>query len=412
MNTRGWLSWSIAAIFVLYLFLLQASTSVMVPDLMQSFDIDAAGVGLLSSSYFYTYIILQMPAGCIVERLGARSVLTVSMLGCAVAGWWFAHAHQLYFAEISRVLMGVFTASGVVGALYLAVNWFVPARFALLVGLTEMLGMLGGAVGQNILALGVTHYGWRQTMLLCSLLGLVLALFAVSVIRNRPVQQIKAKQVIKNKHTSMLNEFWQVLKLPQAWVNGVFSGLVFAVLTGFAALWSVPYLMALYKVNLSTAAGASSMVFWGAAFGGPFTGWLSAHLGKRCLLMFGGTLAALVICLIVFYCPNIPLFMMFFLLLLLGFFCSTYVLPFAIVAAIVPAPLRCTAMGFTNMMCIVFGAPLMQPLIGWLLKIQHTPSIHAYQLAFAVLPMGLLGALLCVIFIREIDSTSPHTSLQ
>lgn len=384
----------------------------MVPQLMQAFSIDAAGVGLLSASYFYTYIFLQMPAGRLVDRCGARLVLSISMLGCAVACGLFAHAHDLYLAQFSRILMGVFTAAGVVSALYIASNWFPPGRFAMLVGLTEMLGMLGGAVGQALLALNVSDYGWRNTMLLCAVIGLALTVLTAIIVRDHPKQALHYKSKEVAHKNSMLYEFWQILKLPQAWLNGIFSGLVFAIITGFAALWSVPYLMKLYNLDLAAAASTSSMVFWGAALGGPFVGWFADYLGKPRLLMFLSTVLVLLTCVIIFYCPAIPLVFMFILLFLLGFFAGSYVLPFALVAKLVPNTLRCTAMGFTNMMCILLGAPLVQPLVGWFLQQRHhhvavgvaSFTVHDYQWAFSILPLGLLLAMLCVGFIRASDS--------
>ncbi len=409
MNSRGLLSWGLAAIFVFYLFLLQASTSVMVPELMRTFHIDAGRVGLLSASYFYTYIFLQMPAGRFVDRYGARLMLSLSMLGCALACWLFATAHSLFVAEFSRILMGVFTATGVVGALYLASNWFAPERFATLVGLTEMLGMLGGALGQMLLAFSVSDYGWRSTILICAAIGLLGALLTAVIVRDHPNYELHYHARLQTANTSILFEFWQILKLPQAWLNGIFAGLVFAVITGFAALWSVPYLMKLYSISLTTAASTSAMVFWGAALGGPFTGWLADYLGKPRLLMFAGTALSLLTCLLIFYLPGLPLIAMFILLFLLGFFCSAYVLPFALVANIVPSTLRCTAMGFTNMMCILLGAPLVQPLIGWLLQHMHNYllvdissfTVQNYQWAFSILPLGLLLALFSAIFISD-----------
>jgi len=399
-NFRGWLSWGIAAFFVLYQFLLQASTSVMIPELTHAFTIDSAEIGLLSASFFYPYIILQMPAGCLVDRYGARMILTVSMMGCAFSCWLFATAHSAATAELSRIFMGIATSGGVVSAMYLAVNWFPLERFALLAGLTEMLGMLGGAMGQNLLAFSVQAMGWRGTMLGCAAVGMLLALLTRALLADGPNE---TRPATANKH-NMLQEFWQVLGIPQVWINGIFGGLVFSVITGFAALWAIPYLMKLYSIPLTTAAAASSMIFWGAALGGPLAGWLSGNFLSRRSIMLSGTFTVLVLLLFLFYGPGISLSVGFILLFALGFACGVYVLMFAVVCDFVPANLRGMALGFTNMMCILFGAPIFQPLIGMLLKLRAQPvlgasmafSVQDYHFAFMVLPIGLLIAFLSI----------------
>lgn len=406
MTFRAWFSWGIAAAFVLYQFLLQASTSVMVPQLENAFKIDVASVGFLSASFFYPYVFLQMPAGCLVDKFGARRILCGSIIGCSLACVLFAFAPNVWIAELSRLIMGITTASAVVSALYLAVNWFPIERFALLAGLTEMLGMLGGALGQNILAYGVNHIGWRGTLIFCGIAGIILAVLAIALVFDHPPE----KPQLAHSERSMLNEFWQVLRLPQVWLSGTFGGLVFALITGFAALWSVPYLTKLYGISLTTAAAASSMVFWGAALGGPVAGWITGYFATRRRVMQIGTLLVLLLSLIIFYCPRVPLSAMFGALFGLGFFSGVYVLMFSVVCDVVPANLRGTAMGFTNMMCILLGAPILQPLIGWLLKLQLTLSytggsenftVDNYRIAFTVFPVGLLLALVCLFYVRD-----------
>lgn len=401
-NFRGWYSWGVAAVFVFYLFLLQASTSVMIPDLVQAFSIDTAQMGILSASFFYPYIILQIPMGVLVDRYGARLVLSFSMIGCAFACWIFATAHNVAIAELSRMLMGITTAGGVVAALFLAANWFPLTRFALLAGLTEMLGMLGGAIGQNILAFSTEAIGWRGTMIGCAAMGMLLAVLTIGGVMDGPAD------IHTPPNRNLFRELKEVLYLPQVWINGVFGGLIFAVITGFGALWAVPFLMKLYGVSLTTAAATSSMIFWGAAIGGPLAGWLGGKLVNHRIVMQIGSLIVFLLCLFLFYGPSIPLAGMFVVMFALGFFSGVYVLIFVVVCEVVPAHLRGIAMGFTNMMCILFGAPIFQPLIGGLLKSQQTQenltmpfSIHEYHIAFIVLPVGLFIAFMSTFLIRE-----------
>ena len=46
----------------------------MIPCLEQAFNINALDVSLLSSSFFYTYLLLQIPAGILVDWLGPRQI--------------------------------------------------------------------------------------------------------------------------------------------------------------------------------------------------------------------------------------------------------------------------------------------------------------------------------------------------
>ena len=90
-----------------------------------------------------------------------------------------------------------------------------------------------------------------------------------------------------------------------------------------------------------------------------------------------------------------------------GIFASVYMLPFALVNEIAPEEARGTAMGFTNMMSMILGAPLLIPLIGTLLKgralAQGTAdfTVASYQLGLSLLPLSFLLALLVLTWIKE-----------
>lgn len=109
-----WLVWGLAAIFGLYTFLLQGAPSVMIPQLMKTYQIDVIKIGVLTSSFFYTYIVMQIPAGMLVDLWGPRRILKVSFLFCSIAIGWFAYSHTLWEGQTSRMLMGFFTAPAII----------------------------------------------------------------------------------------------------------------------------------------------------------------------------------------------------------------------------------------------------------------------------------------------------------
>jgi len=399
-----WLVWGISSLFVTYQMLLQTAPSVMLTDLQSAFSVNKFGVSLLSSCFFYTYLLLQIPSGMLVDRVHPRYCLTFCLLGIVISTLLFAWAPTLAMAKTSRILQGVFSAPSVVPALYLAAIWFPAKRFALVAGLTEMIGMSGAALGQVLLAPSVDQYGWRGTLVGCALLGLALALLTYTLVRENPDDAEKKKQQAKNK-TSFLRDLLVVISYPQAWINGLFSGLLFSIAAAFGSLWCIPYLMQVYSVSLDLAAGASGMLLFGVAFGAPVLGWISDRIGLRRLPMLISTAMVFILMMAVLYIPNIPITLMFILLFALGFFSSAYALPFAVMRDIMPEHVRGTAMGYTNLMCILIGAPVLQPLIGWILNTELTmsPAHQAldYQYALSVLPISLFIGLILAFFIKE-----------
>ena len=113
-----WMVWGVSSLFVTFQMLLQTAPSVMIADLENAFSINMFSVSLLSSSFFYTYVILQIPAGMLVDRVQPRYCLTLCLLGIVMTCAVFASAQSLKVATASRIVQGVFSAPSVVPALF------------------------------------------------------------------------------------------------------------------------------------------------------------------------------------------------------------------------------------------------------------------------------------------------------
>ncbi len=416
----AWAVWGAAAIFVLYQFILQTSPGIFVNQLERQFDIGAGRVGALSASFFYTYVLMQIPGGVLVDRFGPRKVLNVSVPLAALAAFMFAHADGLFEAESARLLMGLACGPAVAATLVLAATWFPPARFALIAGMTEMLGMIGGGVNDVFLARWVANVGWRDTMFGLGLFGVVLTLLIWIVIRNRP-RGAPPESVQQLEDAGTWRGLLDVLKSRQVWFAATFGGLTFAVISVFASLWCIPYIRQVCPiVDEPEAASAASALFWGAAVGAPALGWLSDRLGKRKPVMFGAAVVCVFASLAVVLLPQMSLWTMTVVLFVLGFASGVYVVAFAVVRESIPLETRGVGLSFTNMMFMI-TAPILQPLIGYLIELggAQAPqkgtdlySTESYQWALAVLPLLLVAAAVLVFFIRETNQRDSLPSVR
>ena len=398
-----WMVWGISSLFVTFQMLLQTSPSVMIADLQQAFSIDTLGVSLLSTSFFYPYVLLQIPAGMVIDRVHPRYCLSICLVGLSLMTMMFALSHNLELARFARVSQGVFSSFSVVPALYLAAVWFPPRYFALLAGLTEMIGMSGSAIGQALLAPCSGLFGWRATLLACAGLGFVMAVLTFVIIRDKSSESAAASSTSPHD-THIFRSLLVIISCPQAWINGLFGGILFSIAAAFGSFWCIPYLMKVYGFSLNAAALASSMVLFGSALGAPVMGWVSDRIGLRRLPMIVSAIAALGLISIFLYVPGLNYFVLYPVLFGLGFFSGAYALPYAVVREIMPNHVRGTAMGFTNLLCIFIGAPILQPLIGWMLNrelLQTATTAQAYQHALSLLPICLVVGLVMALLVRE-----------
>lgn len=397
-----WLMWMLAALGVPYQFLLQSSTSVMIDSLQHSLAMTPAQVGFLSSSFFYTYLLLQIPAGLLVDRYGARLVLSVGVFICSIACFGFAHASTAYMAIFTRMLMGLAMAPAVSAGMAVAAKWFPPKRFAIVAGMTEMIGMTGGGLGEIYLAKMIQHLGWRQTLNYCFVAGLVLTIVMALFIKNQPGQRAEQKP----NPEPLAQQLRCVLKLPQVWLNGLYVGFMFAPMPIFAGMWAVPYLQSRYGISLESAAVGSALMFFGSAMGSPFWGWLSDKICRRRLTMIVAAITSLSV-LLLFMELTLTRSVAYFMIWLSGFCAGGYILAFATTKDQTPSCARATAMAYINMMSMLLGAWLLEPSVGVILQglephhLQAGFSAHAYGIALFMMPICAGAALLTTLFIKE-----------
>ena len=105
----------------------------MIPELMQAFNIDITYIGILSSSFFYTYIVMQIPSGLLIDIYGPRRIIVYGTLICTLSIFWFAYSTHFYEVLISRMVIGFALSPMVIITFCLITRWFNPLFFPLMI---------------------------------------------------------------------------------------------------------------------------------------------------------------------------------------------------------------------------------------------------------------------------------------
>lgn len=408
ISTHAWLIWLLSALFMFYKYALEVSPSVMTTTLMSTFEISGVALGNLAACYFYAYLLLQIPAGILLDRIGPRKVTTIAIALCAMGSIIFAKSDTFAVAAIGRFITGVGAAFAAVNCLKLISNWFPMKQFAFMTGLMMTVAMLGAVGGQAPLAAFIAAMDWRYAMEIIGIAGFVLAGIFWFVVRDISPQHKREKHLVPQR-ISFMESLKQVLSHPQAWWLSVYSGFAFAPVMIFGGLWGVAFLSEAFDINQTVSAQAVSLIFIGFAVGAPFFGWFSDWLGKRKVVMFWGTLLATLTITAVIYAPGQTHSGITLLLFLFGFFISSFLLCFTMIREISLPILAATAIGFMNAFDAAFGA-FSDPLTGKFLDIAWDGkivngarifSVDAYKAAFLTIPAYLIISLFSLIKVKE-----------
>lgn len=414
----AYLVFLLSATFYLYEYILQVAPSVMADSMMKTFQVSAAGFGIISAFYFYAYAPMQLPAGILFDRYGPRKLMTVALVLCAFGSFFFASTDSLFTAALGRFLIGIASAFSFIGVLVLVSRWFPPQQFALLAGVAQLMSSIGAMFGEMPLAALINVVGWRNASFILAFIGLCLAALIWFLIRDYP------HQTTQSMPSRSFNEEWKrllsVCHRSYTWAIGAYSFTIWAPIVVFAALWGVPYLQQKYQVGVLVASGLCSMVWVGIGVGSPLLGWVSDRFYSRRLALSISSLFGLVSALILLYMPNVSLAWMYLVLFFFGFGAGGQTVSFAVVKDNNPTELVGTASGFNNL-AVLLGGVVFQPIVGIILNntkgwtiVNDVPvyTVQGYNQALVILPCCFLLSLIIALFIlRESHPAHAHKSI-
>ncbi len=408
----AWFSLLIGAFFYFYEYFIQVSPNIIAPQLMAYFQINATHLSNFTLFYFLAYASMQIPAGVLLDKFGARRLLTLAILCCAVGTLLFAATASFVMAEIARTITGFGSAFALLGTLVIISRSFSQKHFATLAGLLLTVGMSGAICGEAPMAFLIEQMSWKGALHLLGILGIFWALLAFLVIRDpkpSPYVQDSAptfKQLAINLRS--------IVKSSKTWLTAAYGCFMFAPTITLGALWGVSFLVAEYQISSTSAAELISLLFIGWALGSPVFGFVSDKLQKRKPLLYLSTIGTLLCTLFLIYDHHISLTLSAILLFLFGFLSSGFILSFSICRELHTFRFSGTALGFMNMMNAL-GAALIPRLAGMILDYSQKADLHNplttftlndFKLALSLIPVCLVLSLFILPFIPETHAKS------
>jgi MFS family permease len=395
VKARPWLMWALPLAFFTYQFVLRLWPSLLMPQIMQQFTIDATAFGFLSAIYYIGYAGAQIPMAIALDRWGPRIVVAGCAVLCGFSLWLFTHTSHWSLALLGRFLIGVGSAAGFLGTSKAISLWFPHARYTRMVGYTFTIGLLGALYGGRPVHTMIESMGWQTCATLISSVGMGLGFFVWASFRNPRQSQNVVEVPIR------LRDLKSIVTSPLLLLLAISNLLMVGSLEGFADVWGVNYLMEAYHYSKSEAAGFISLIFIGMVFGGPLLAFLSERWGAYTVIMASG-IGMAVLFLGILWGDNTSL-VLSLLLFSIGILCCYQVTVFAAGSDLVTPQLLGVTVAFLN--CInMLGGSFFHTIIGflmdWFWTGQMDQGIRAYNAdsytyALLAIPVcAVIGALI------------------
>jgi MFS transporter, ACS family, D-galactonate transporter len=158
------LRWLIAALLsvgVLINYFDRIALSVAAPELQVKFGLSPAQLGVLFSAFFWSYALLQIPAGVWLDRFGVTRLGRVSALCWGLASLMTAAASGFAGILVARITLGIAEAPSFPANSKATGHWFPRGERARATALFDAAAKFSNVVGVPLIALIIVRCGWR-----------------------------------------------------------------------------------------------------------------------------------------------------------------------------------------------------------------------------------------------------------
>ncbi len=233
----------IGALCAIYIFAyidrINLSVALSVKDFASFFQLNDIDRGALNSAFFWTYAALQIPAGWVVDRFGAKRSLAVGFILWSIVGAGTGLSQTFAQLFVMRLFLGI--GESVVtpaGMRWIRFNCPEEKRgFA--IGLFMAAAKVGPAIGNFIAPWLMLAYGWRPMFVMLGLGGLVCLIPWMILVKDDD-RAIEKRTTLANAAPAL--PFSAILRSPALWgtLVGTFAYQYF---NYFCMTWMQAYLV-------------------------------------------------------------------------------------------------------------------------------------------------------------------------
>ncbi|MDR2107971.1 MAG: MFS transporter [Coriobacteriales bacterium] len=289
-------AWVILA--VVFLASLSAAMNYLKPPgiastLIPWYEIGIDQFGLLMSVFSITGVVLALPAGLILSKIGVKKAVLASVGFCFVGAIVGIFAETFPVLLFSRFLEGIGESVVFVAAPAAIVAWFPYQRQGVAFGVWSICMPAGSFIMLNTAPHLTAAFGWQSVWVMGAIISgvafILYALFFRMPIRSVSEQGASVMGETDDEQPS-LSSLLQVLKNRDVWLAGLIFGCFnFVVATVIGSYY--PYFL---ETQLQTpnalASSISSIPELVSIIGGPIIGLIADRVGRRKPLLMVGCL--------------------------------------------------------------------------------------------------------------------------
>ncbi len=305
----------------------------------------------LSSLFFLSYALLQIPNGFAFDAVGVKYILPISLILTCVGCVLYWQADNGIILAISRFTIGIGCSTAYVGAIFIAAQYFNNRYLPLLVSIIEASASFGSYLSDNMYSNILVSYGWDIANIL--LIVLLLFLTCYALICSKFIASAKKTRTVVV--SSLFQQLCILFRNPHLRWLLLYSFFTWQVIMTFAGFWAKQYYQVMYHYSRSNALSIVELYWLSYLAGALIVGFcvkeLQAIRVTMVTLAFLGVFGYGVLALPSLLSENVVLFATVFC----GVSASGVVLSFSMIAHMVDKDNYGIAVSLNNTMIVLGG---------------------------------------------------------
>ncbi len=374
--------------------------SVIAPELSTDLALDESSLGLLSSTFFISFALAQVPCGLALDRLGGRLTIGLFMWFAVLGTAIFCMADHYVLAFVGQVFMGIGCAPIFTGSMLFIGRRYPPEQFVYITALVIAIGSIGDLMGTTPLALLAQWLGWRNALLVPMALA---AMAACCCLLWLPVDRSTAET---QPLAFMLRGMGRVLTVRELWPIMPMFLASYAVLMAIRGLWSGPYLADVFALNTADRGAILLAMSVAMALGTLMLGYLDRLLKRTQRLVIASSIATVIPLLLLAVYPGEGSRFAMGAFIAVGLFGFNYPLLMSHCRTFLAPAYQGRGMAVLTALSFI-GVALVQSVSGWMIEraaAMELAPIEQYRLLFVLLAALLALATLIYAFSRPAGS--------
>jgi predicted MFS family arabinose efflux permease len=370
--------------------------SMMMPDIMQQFHINATLFGQFSGVYYLGYSLMHLPMGIMLDRYGPRRVMTGSILLTSLGLLPLILSHYWAYLIVGRGLIGIGSSAAILGTFKIIRMTFREKYFTRMLSIAVTIGLLGAIYGGAPVSKLFGLWGYQFVIGMFCFSGMILALMTYLLVPELPEPTSTLQELpAGTQKNSIFKDLKIVFSNQHVILLCFFAGCMVGPLEGFADIWGAEFLRHYYGFDPKIANALPSTIFIGMCFGAPLLSLIAEK--TRCYLgsiVGAGIVMNLVFILLVAHWLNVQTIT--FTFLLVGV-CSAYqILAIYQASTYVPEHVSGLTTAVANMIIMSFGY-MLHSLIGLVIHAAGgTAAKNSFAYGIGVIPIMLfIGVVGC-----------------